>query len=274
MSGYTLTAYAQFKEIDLNIIAAHFGIRKEFRWEDFLRLQDEQLSGIIPEPTGRQVHLFSYGSVVLINMSPPEMQEVTDYLRKIDPRLQTATDSYTDDYCLQSAEGEAESVTNDAMLTAEIKRHHLEIISNVLAKSVALERVEADIEVLLDDVEVLIDRLESGNLSSRDKTLAQTSARVLNFKYKTLSTIMLLDKPDITWDNEEASALHLEMAHLFELGDRYERLQAKTRTLMDILEVFSTLTQHRKANNLEWMIIALILVSISISLFHFIPSLF
>lgn len=273
MSGYTLTAYAQFKEIDLNTIAAHFGIRKEFRWEDFLRLQDDQLSGIVPEPAGRQVHLFPYGSVVFINMSPEEMQEVTAYLQKIDPKLQTAAGAYTDDYCLQPAVDE-ESVTNDAMLTAEIKRHHLEIISTVLAKSVALESVEADIEVLLDDVEVLIDRLESGNLGSRDKTLAQTSARVLNFKYKTLSTIMLLDKPDITWDNEEASSLHLEMAHLFELGDRYERLQAKARTLMDILEVFSTLTQHRKANNLEWMIIALIVISISISLFHFIPSLF
>lgn len=273
MSDYTFAAYALYKEMDINAIASHFGIRKAFKWEDVLRLLEGQLSGIVKDPAGKQVHLFPFGSVVFVNMDADERAAVTVYLQKIDSRLVPSENPYTDDYSLQTAEGE-ECITNDEMTAAVIRRYHLEIISTVLAKSVALESVEADIEVLLDDIEVLIDRLESGNLSARDKSMAQTSARILTFKYKTLSTIMLLDKPDITWDNEDAAGLYREITHLFELGDRYDRLQAKTRTLMDILEVFSTLTQHRKANNLEWMIIALIVISISISLFHYVEFLF
>lgn len=268
MESYSFKAYALFKEIDINAVAAHFGIKKEFKWEDYLRLQEEQLSGIIADPAGKRVNLFPFGSVVFLNMDPQEISDAIAYLQKVDPKLSAPDYTYTDDYSLE-ASAEEESVTNDGMLSREITFYHLEILSTVLAKSVALESVEADIEVLLDDIEVVIDRLQSGNLSSRDETLANTSARILRFKYKTLSTIMLLDKPDITWENEGAEELHREMTHLFELGDRYERLQAKSRTLMDILDVFSTLTQHRKANNLEWMIIILIVISIVISLIHF-----
>lgn len=269
MTSYSFHAYALFREISLNPVAAHFGFKKEFKWEDFLRLTEDQLSGIIADPYGKQVHLFPYGSAVFINMTPDEIPNVVDYLMKVDSALISPKYNYFDEFSLQLSE-EEESVSNDAMLTSEITHYHLEIISTVLAKSVALESVETDIESLLDDVEVLIDRLHDGNLGSRDKALAKTSALVLRFKYKTLSTIMLLDKPDIAWNNEGAELLHRDMSHLFELGDRYDSLQAKARTLTEILEVFSTLTQYRKANNLEWLIIILILISIGISLFSYV----
>lgn len=268
MTSYSFKAFALFNEININTIATHFGIHKEFKWEDLLRLQEEQLSGIIHDPVGKRVNLFPYGSVVFMNMDQQEIAEVVAYLLKVDSKLPVPTYTSTDDYCLQIA-SEKESVTNDVMLVNEIAIYHLEIISTVLAKSVALENVETDIEVLLDDVETLIDRLHTGNLDFRDNTLASISARIMRFKYKTLSTIMLLDKPDITWNNEGAEALHNEMSHLFELGDRYDSLQAKARTLMDILEVFSTLTQHKRASNLDWLIIILIAISIVISLIDF-----
>lgn len=268
MDIYLIKAYALFTEINLNTIAVHFGIRKEFKWEDYLRLQPEQLSGIISDPAGKGVNLFPFGSAVFLNMNDSDIAEVVAYLQRVDPGLSPPDYTYTDDYCLELTEQE-ESITNDVMQVHAITFYHLEILSTILAKSVALENVEADIEVLLDDVEAVINRLQRGNLSSRDGALAGTSSRILRFKYKTLSTIMLLDKPDITWNNADAETLHQEMSHLFELGERYDRLQTKTRTLMDILEVFSTLTQHRKANNLEWMIIILIALSIIISLTEF-----
>ncbi len=268
MNCYSFNAHALFKEINLNTIAAHFGINKEFKWEDFLRLQEDQLSGIVHDPQGKRINLFPYGSVVFMNMEKQEIADVIAYLLKIDPSLSAPDYTYHDDYSLQLTT-EEESVTNDAMCVHEITLYHLEILSTVLAKSVALENVESDIEVLLDDIETLIDRLQTGNLSYRDDTLAGTSARIMRFKYKTLSTIMLLDKPDITWNNEGAEALHHEMSHLFELGDRYDSLQAKARTLMDIVEVFSTLTQQRKVNNLDWLIIILLVISIVISLIDF-----
>lgn len=268
MTGYSFEAFALFKEINLNTIATHFGINKEFKWEDFLRLQEDQLSGIVHNPVGKRVNLFPYGSVVFMNMEPQEIQDVVNYLLKVDSKLSAPDYTYHDDYNLQVT-SEEESVTNDTMLVHEITFYHLEILSTVLAKSVALENVEIDIESVLDDVEAVIDLLQSGNLNYRDDTLSRTSSRILRFKYKTLSTIMLLDKPDITWNNKGAEALHEEMSHLFELGDRYDSLQAKSRTLMDIIEVFSTLTQQRRVNNLDWMIIILIAISIVISLIDF-----
>ena len=78
---------------------------------------------------------------------------------------------------------------------------------------------------------------------------------------------MLLDNPDITWNNEEAASLHNELSLLFELKERYENLRHKTETLMDITEAFSGLVHARRGTRLEWAIIILIMIEIVLSLY-------
>jgi uncharacterized Rmd1/YagE family protein len=80
---------------------------------------------------------------------------------------------------------------------------------------------------------------------------------------------MVLDKPEITWENQEADSLYLTMADLFELRQRYEEIRHKSETLMDITEVFSSLSHARRASRLEWIIIILIFVEIVLYLFQF-----
>jgi required for meiotic nuclear division protein 1 len=79
---------------------------------------------------------------------------------------------------------------------------------------------------------------------------------------------MVLDKPDITWENQEADRLYLTMANLFELRRRYDEIRHKSETLMDITEVFTSLSQARRANQLEIIIIILIFVEIVLYLFQ------
>jgi len=50
---------------------------------------------------------------------------------------------------------------------------------------------------------------------------------------------MVLDKPDITWDDPEADRLYLTMARLFELNQRYQEIKHKSETLLDMTDVFS-----------------------------------
>jgi uncharacterized Rmd1/YagE family protein len=139
-------------------------------------------------------------------------------------------------------------------------------VATVLAKSVALERIERDTDVLLDEIEDIVGYLQQGKLNISDEQLGKMSARILGFKLSTISYIMLLDKPDITWVNEEAAALYDELGTLFELNDRYENIKHKTETLMDITEVFAGLTHARRGTRLEWAIIVLIGIEIVLSL--------
>ena len=73
---------------------------------------------------------------------------------------------------------------------------------------------------------------------------------------------MVLDKPDITWDDSEADRLYLTMARLFELNQRYQEIKHKSETLLDMTDVFTSLSHARRSARLEWIIIILIAIEI------------
>ena len=77
---------------------------------------------------------------------------------------------------------------------------------------------------------------------------------------------MLLDKPDITWNSEDAQDFFAQMNKLFELEDRYQAVKNKTEILIDITEILTNLTHAKRATYLEWLIIVLIAFEIIISL--------
>lgn len=273
MTEIRFKAVSVCNEINLNKLANHFGIKKKFEWEDFLRLGSHQLTGILKEPDNKYINLFAFGCLVFVNLQHHEMVDALNYLSSIEPRLKDHSFEFSDDYSIEIHKEQPEEdqplMTNDYIITTEYASYQMEILSSVLAKSVALEKIESDIEVLLDEIEVVIEAMQKGRLSARDEKIALLSSRILSFKYNTISSIMILDKPDITWNNAKAESLYSDMSHLFELSERFNKVQMKAETLMDIIQVFTTFTQHKKANTLEWMIIILILFEIVFSLFQF-----
>ena len=75
---------------------------------------------------------------------------------------------------------------------------------------------------------------------------------------------MILDKPDITWINSEAESFYDQMAHFFELADRYEIMQNKLNIINSVKEGFSTISNSMRGLILEWIIIILILLEVII----------
>jgi required for meiotic nuclear division protein 1 len=262
-------AIALSNEINLNKIAQHFGINRKFRWEDSLALNDNHLKGIIREPESKSVYIFHFGSMVFINFQPHEMMDVINYIKRVEKSINISNPfAYKDEYKLEIKTGEALSITNDYMVASEANDYQWEIIATVLSKSVALEKIEIDIDVLLDEIEDIVTYLHQGKLSVSDQQLAKMSAKILGFKFDTISYIMLLDKPDITWINEEASELYAELRTLYELEDRYEKIRHKSETLMDITQVFTSLAHAQRGNRLEWAVIILIAIEICLSVFE------
>ncbi len=266
-------ATAQFKaaaltsEIDLNAIAVHFGIRRQYRWEDYLALGESALQGVVLEPAGKSVRLFSFGSAVFVNCQHHEIMDVIRYLGQVDRILANVGGlTNTDDYRIEVSAEEEPSVNNDCLVVPREEGYQREMVATVLAKSVALERTEIGTNALLDEIEDIVALLGQGRLTMSDEQLARMSARILGFRLSTLSYIMLLDKPDITWVNEGAAELYNKLGELFELADRYESIRHKTEALMDITTVFAGLAHAKRGNRLEWAVIILIAIEIMLSL--------
>lgn len=269
MPSKVFKVFSLCNEINLDNVASHFGINKKYKWEDFLTLTENYLKGIVLVPENKSVIVFSFGSIVFINMEHHEIVDIVNYLKRVEKNLANPTYDFSDDYMLEIGNGKPQ-INYDSMSVTEYQDFQVEILSIVLAKSVALEKIESDITHLLDYVENIVTLLEKGAFSIKDKELAKISAKILGFKFNTISYIMLLDKPDITWENQNSEVLYTQLSHLFELNERYEKIQSKTEILMDITEVFGALTHQKRGNKLEWMVIILIFIEILLTLIEYI----
>ena len=267
--------FAEFKsivvcnEVNLNKIAQHFGINRKFKWEDSLILKEDRLQGIVNNPDKKFVYVFYFGSMVFVNFQDHEIMDVVKYIKKIEPEVnEVSAFAYVDDYKLEVDIAETPAINNDYMIVNAYEEYHLEIVSTILAKSVSLGKNENEVDSLLDRIENVVNNLSRGELGVSDEELAKMSANILRFRLSAISYLMLLDNPEITWTNEEASALYNELSALFELKDRYEKVRHKTETLLDITEAFSNLVHAKRGTRLEWAIIILIVIEIILSVYE------
>ena len=268
MESFSFVAWALNGELDLNRLANEFGIMRRYRWEEPMVLDPHRFMPPGPGDTvTEQVYLYYFGGVVFQNCAPETIGSFWQGLSRVVAELRGRPQlKYHDDYSLRIDPTAAPAITNDAATVPRFDPELAASICFVLAKSVALERIEEQLDVVLDEVEGLIAQLDQGKLSLSDKRLAKLASSILNFKYKSIAHIMVLDKPDITWESVEVDRFYLTLAALFELNQRYGEIRHKTETLLSITEVFSSLSHARRATRLEWIIIVLIAIEIVIYL--------
>lgn len=256
MKRAELKAIDLSNEINLNSISEHFGLNIKFKWDEALFLDSKELKGIIPSPANKIVFLFSFGTGVFINCEFHEITDIVNYLNKIDKGITLKDKKFCDDFVINISD--MNEINNDFINITELTDYHYEIVSTVLAKSVSLEKIEKNIDILSDELEELVFLLEKGNLKLKENKIAKIWSRILGFKHNMISYIMLLDKPEITWVNSDAERLFEKMSKNFELNYRYETINKKTQIFSDIIEAFSGLAGSKKSNRLEWIVIILI----------------
>jgi required for meiotic nuclear division protein 1 len=270
MRALTFKAYAVSNEIELNKIAIHCGIPKKFTWEQPLILKGDILASILRKKVNENqlVLVFSFGSIVFINSSQPDEFELfLKYLQTFEPEIDSKrAHKYTDDYSLHIEETTQVQLTDEYVVVPKYENYYPELISTVLAKSVALEKTEEQLGKIHDKLETMIDRLEKGRLRIGNKELARTTAKIVRHEYNTLAYIMILDKPDITWTSSNANEFYDKMLEFFELNDRYKILKSKTEILYNIMDGFSTISHSIRGLFVEWIIVILILFEIVLTL--------
>lgn len=257
-------------EINLNKIAAHFGITSKFKWEDPLVLHDSGLKGIVNGIENKWVYIYHFGSLVFINMEHHEIRDVVNYLKNIDFTLKNSfPDEFMDAYRLEISPEYEFMLYNDLMTANELLPYYQDLLSLVLAKSTALRKIESDTDKLLDSIEDVINYLDTGKFNMSDEQIAKTSAKVLRFKYHTISNLMLLDKPRSAWDNEDIENFFIQTTRLFDFTDRYQKITRKTEILQDVTDVFAGLAHEKRGTKLEIMVIILILFELILGLAEF-----
>lgn len=266
MKEITFKALAVTNEINLNRIAIHCGIPKKYTWEQPLILKEDILKNILHKNVdeSQMVLVFSFGSIVFINHShDDDIKSFLNFIHSFRPDIDLQhANRFTDDYSLHIEETESMELTDEYVVVPEYEPFFPELISTVLAKSVALEKTEEQLEKILDKLETMIDRLEKGNLRIGNKALGRATADIMRHEYNTLAYIMILDKPEITWTSSTANEFYDKMLDFFELNDRYKILKSKTEILYHIMEGFSTISHSIRGLFVEWIVVILIVIEV------------
>ncbi|GIM30049.1 hypothetical protein CPJCM30710_27150 [Clostridium polyendosporum] len=266
MKKYIFEGKAICSEFNIGNLSREFGINRKIKWEEALILKRDALEGIFSDVENKMVYIYYFGAIVFVNFQNKDINAFIERIRKIPNSIKSINKDMVYD-CTESFEiivdeNSDEQLGNEELILRKIESYHLDITALVVAKSVALETIEKRMDVVFDEVEKITDSLKRGKLDIKEKKITSIIGRILSFKYNTISYIMLLDKPDITWDNESAEKIFNNLADLFELNDRYENLSAKSQILLDTTEIFANLSHSRRANILEIIIIVLILIEV------------
>lgn len=274
MKAISFKAFAITNEIDLNKIATNCGIPKKFTWEQPLIIKGDILKSIFYRNVNdsQMVLIFSFGSIVFINiLHSNEIQRFLNFIHSYEPDIDIQNAyRYSDDYSLHIKETDQIELTDEYVIVPEFEDFYPELISTVLAKSVALEKTEEQLGKILDKLEMMIDQLEKGKLRIGNKELAMTTAKIVRHEYNTLAYIMILDKPEITWASSTAGEFYDSMLEFFELNDRYKILKSKTEILYNIMDGFSTISHSIRGLFVEWIIVFLIVFEIILTLLEII----
>ena len=175
-----------------------------------------------------------------------------------------------DDYLIDVRPGETPSATFDRAIVPELDEAAVEIISLVLAQSVAMDYYEEDVTALFARVAALATRLAAeGKLRQRGRELARFVGNILVTRNQIAMTLSLLDAPAVTWEREALDRLYRAMRTTFEIEDRYRTQSHKLSVIQDNLAIVVDLVQSRRATALEWIVILLILVELLLGLLGF-----
>jgi uncharacterized Rmd1/YagE family protein len=210
--------------------------------------------------------LFRYGVAVFSGLSAFEEDEVVRSLR---PRITDPLDMPETDQVqiLVRPGGEDQVDASGGIALKEVSPERLQIVANVLSKSLILSHYEARIADAFDQIEPLADRLQrTGRGGWQAKRLLQQIGGVLLTQHRMVGRVEMEEKPDVLWDVPELERLYARLEDEYELSERSRAMERKLALINETVGTLLELVQDQRSVRLEWYIIGLIGVEILLNL--------
>jgi required for meiotic nuclear division protein 1 len=218
---------------------------------------------------GRQgiAFLFRYGVAVFAGLSAIEEDEV---LRSLRARIHEPLETPETDQILVhvNPHGEDQIEPSGAVSLENVSLERLQIIANVLSKSLVLGHSEARISGVFDRIEPLAVGLQRrGRTGARPRELLQQIGDVLLTQHRMVGRVEVEEKPDVLWDHPELERLYARLEDEYELVERGRAMERKLALISDGAGTLTELVHNQRSLRLEWYIIGLIGLEILLSLY-------
>jgi required for meiotic nuclear division protein 1 len=218
--------------------------------------------------------LFRYGVAVFAQLSAIEEDEV---LRSLRPRIHEPLEiPETDQVQVRiNPAGEDQIEPSGAISLEEASLERLQIIANVLSKSLVLGHSETRIASVFDSIEPLAARLQrKGRPGAQARELLRQIGDVLLTQHRMVGRVEVEEKPDVLWDHPELERLYARLEDEYELVERSRAMERKLALISETAATLIELVHNQRSLRLEWYIIGLIGLELLISLYGLVSGAF
>jgi len=211
--------------------------------------------------------LFRYGVVVLFGLTAVE--EVA-FLDNIKPFVNSPIgDVESEELEVQLQLDQSEGMGDKRVIVKSFSVERLQIIADVLAKSVVLAYYEARVAKSFDRIEPFAEKLHtegSGGQQARD--FIRHIGDTLIMQSKMVGRAEVADKPEILWEYPELERFYASLETEYEIRERHIGLERKLELISRTAETLLDLLHNKRSLRVEWYIVILIVVDIIVSLFE------
>lgn len=271
--SYPVKAVHAAQSIDLAKVIANVFLAKSER-----RMMERHSVVVQLRPTAtgdnqasRFIAVFDFGSVVLFNVAPREEVELLREIKQFASGPVLSGSERKEKFCVHVQpdagdgsihDGESEDVvTADYCVVQELNMKAVDVISNVMAQSVALDSYNDTVDELLDQFESINKKVMSGEggltTSDRDK-MFRTVAQNNGIFIEMVSKVGIKDRIDTAWVMSQYENISEGMREEFDIDQRFEHIEFKLNLIQQNAKFFLEILAHQKSNMLEWIIIVLI----------------
>jgi uncharacterized Rmd1/YagE family protein len=221
---------------------------------------------VITAGEGGYAVLFRYGAIVLFGLGPVEEVSFLTYLKSL--VIEPFPSPETEDAELHLDAAAAGRVENGLIWIPEFGIAYLQIVADVLAKSVVLAHYEIGTAGVFDQIEPFAVSLQRTTKSERwGKELLRQLGTTLSIEHKIVGRVEIIDKPDLLWDAPELERLYVRLENEYEIRERHTALERKLQLISRTAETVLDLLQHNSGLRVEWYVVSLIVVEILLSLY-------
>ncbi|MEO0457407.1 MAG: RMD1 family protein [Cyanobacteria bacterium P01_A01_bin.114] len=244
-------------------------LRSEVKGADAPLLETSQASPVWVEAGDQGAALlFDYGAVALMGLSPvEEARFLADLASVMTAPFETPE---SERVILKREPHSSGKVDGDKILLAAFDGPRLQIVANVLAKSVVLAKYEMEAAAVFEQIEPFAVSLQKTRWRQRQQgqELLQQIGNALLIQNKLVGQAAIVDKPELLWEYPEFERLYLRVEDEYEIRERHLVLEKKLDLVSRTVETALELQRQTTSLRLEWYIVILIVLELLLSLYE------
>lgn len=218
-------------------------------------------------PGGGVAVLFRYGAVVFFDTTD---EEESAFLRQLEPIMGIAIGvPETEETEIRVDPKAREGMQADRILLNSDGLERLQIVADVLSKSVVLAFHEGRIALSFERIEPLARELEQhGRVAGEAKELVRHLGAMLLSEQLMIGQVAVAEKPELLWERPDLEGLFIRLEDEFEIRERHTALRQKVDLIAHTSQTLVQLQQNRRSLRLELYIVILIVVEIGLMLYE------